>query len=253
METPDAPSPRILLGLLAEFHEEVVRIRQEAAAGTLPRHLAAAGGPVPAKPEELAAAISTRLANLLHELDRRMRTEATESQQRAAETATYLMAALADEIFLFDPEWRSRMSWLPHLLEQRLFQTRIAGRRFFDCAEAVLQAPVRDALQRDLASCFLLALQLGFHGVHGGASGAPALAALRERLWRFVHGAADHAWPQQLFPQAGEHTVISSRDERIAPIEPWLRAARWWIAGFVLVSSLAWLVLVQPLLRGPGS
>lgn len=252
MEMPDAPAPRILLGLLAEFHEEVVRIRQQAAAGTLPRYLAANGASVPTTPDELGAAISTRLASLLGELERRMQNEATESQQRAAGIAIYLMAALADEIFLFDPDWRKRLSWLPHLLEQRRFQSRNAGRRFFDCAEAVLQAPVRDALQRDLASCFLLALQLGFRGMHGGDSGAPALAALRERLWRFVHGRPDHAWPQQLFPQAGEHTVISSRDERIAPIEPWLRAARWWIAGFVVVSSVAWLVLVQPLLRGPG-
>lgn len=253
METPDTPAPLPLLGFFAEFHDEVARIRKEAAAGTLARYLAAAGGSPPGTPEELAGAVSERLANLLRELHRRMRSRATEAQARTCGTASYAMAALADEIFIFELDWPGRGAWLSCLLEQRLFASRNAGRRFFDCAGEVLAAPVRDPLQCDLAACFLLALQLGFRGMHRGPAGAPDIDALRGRLWRFVHGSPARAWPETLFPEAGEHTVISGHDERIAPIAPWLRAARWWATGFVIASSLLWLVLVQPLLRVPGA
>lgn len=251
MDTPDTPRPLVLLGLFAEFHDEVAQLRREAAAGTLARYLAATGGAVPATPEEQARAASARLANLLRALHRRMRSQATEAQARTCGTASYVMAALADEIFI-ELDWPGRRPWLSCLVEHEVFGTRTAGTSFFDRAEEVLAAPVRDPLHCDLASCFLLALQLGFKGVHRSAAAAPQLEALRARLWRFVHGSADRAWPASLFPQAGEHTVISPHDARIAPIAPWLRAARWWAVGFLVLSSVLWLALVQPLLRLQG-
>jgi len=249
---PDAKStPALLLGLFADFYEEVARVKQQAVAGTLADYLAQ-GGTKPTTPEEQARAVSARLAELLLAQNRRMRQHGTEAQLRLHGIAIYVMAALADEIFIFELDWPARDAWLGVLLEHRLFGSRLAGRYFFEKAEQILASGARDTLQCDLASCFLLALQLGFKGMHRGAAGAPKLDALRLRLWRFVNGTSPPGYAPVLFPQAYEHTVVSQRDERIAPIAPWLRAARWWAFGFLLVSSALWLALVRPLLRLGG-
>lgn len=252
MAMPDTVvQPAVLLGLFADFYEEVAQVKQQAAAGTLADYLTQ-GGIKPATPEEQARAVSARLAELLLAQNRRMRQHGTEAQLRLHGIAIYVMAALADEIFIFELDWPARDTWLTALLEHRLFGTRLAGRYFFEKADQILAGGSHDTLQRDLGSCFLLALQLGFKGMHRGAQGAARLDALRLRLWRFVNGSSPPDYAPVLFPQAYEHTVVSQRDERIAPIAPWLRAARWWAFSFLLLSSLLWLWLVRPLLRWSG-
>ncbi|MBP6764158.1 MAG: DotU family type IV/VI secretion system protein [Rubrivivax sp.] len=261
LDTSDAP-PLLLLGCFAEFYEEVARIKQHAVRGDLPDYLgqvgqvgqvaAAAAPSMPAgdaAPDVLARAASARLLDVLAAQRLAMRRHGTEAQQRHYAQAVYVMVALADEIFIFDLAWPAQQAWLAVLLEHSLFASRLAGRRFFEQAEAVLQAPVRDALQCDLASCFLLALQLGFKGMHRGAQGIKRLDELRHRLWRFVNGSSPPVYAPVLFPQAYAHTVVSSRDERIAPLKPWWNAARWWLLGFLLVSSALWLWLARPLIQ----
>ncbi len=248
-QAPDTAQPHaLLLGLFAEFYEELARIKQQIERGALPDYLSD-GGPVPLTPQALAGAVSARLMALLEEQSRRLTQSGSEAQLRQHHAASYVMAALADEALLFDLAWPGQNAWLSVLLEHRLCGSRLAGRRFFEQAEALLASPTRDTLQRDLASCFLLALQLGFKGMHRSTRGATALDPLRERLWRFVNGNSAPAYAAQLFPQALTHTLVSAHDPRIAPTAPWLRAAQAWGWGFVLLSSLLWLWLVQPALR----
>lgn len=255
MAAPEPHPPRtpglLLLGLFADFYQEVARIKAQAAAGTLPEHLAE-GGRTPHSPEAQASAVSARLAALLLEQNRSMRQHGTDAQQRSHVIASYVMASLADELFIFELDWAGRGAWLGCLIEHRLFASRLAGRRFFEQAEQLLASPTRDALQRDLASCFLLALQLGFRGMHRGGAGAPQLEALRRRLWQYVGGSGAAHYGPQLFPQAWQHTVVSASDPRIAPIAPWLRWPRWWFYGYLAVSSLVWLWMTRPVLRLAG-
>lgn len=256
LDTTEVP-PLLLLGCFAAFYEEVARIKQHAVHGDLPDYLAQAGQPpgngataqALAAPDALARAARARLLDVLGAQRLEMRRHGTEAQQRLYTQAVYVMVALADEIFIFDLAWPAQQAWLAMLLEHRLFTSRLAGRRFFEQAEAVLQSSARDALQCDLASCFLLALQLGFKGMHRGPQGVTRLEALRHRLWRFANGSAPPVYAPVLFPQAYAHTVVSSRDERIAPLKPWRQAARWWAFSFLVVSSALWLWLARPLIR----
>lgn len=249
MDTPDpCPAPPLLLGLFAAFYEEVARVKQQAQRGTLADYLAAGGAPPDGAPA-LARATSARLAELLLAQRLRLRQQGSEAQVRLHAQTSYLMAALADEVFIFELTWPAQQAWLSVLLEHRLFGSRLAGRRFFELAQQVLASPTRDTLTRDLASCFLLALQLGFKGMYRGEQGEAPLEVLRQRLWHFVNGHSPPAYAPVLFPPAYAHTVVGSADPRIAPIAPWLRAARWWAGGFLLLSSLLWLGLTQPLLR----
>lgn len=236
-----------LLSCLAQFYEEVARIRQESARGSLQRYLGIAGT-APAEPAELARCASLRLADLLSGQSRDIQASASEAQQRAWTVASYVMVVLADEIMLLELDWPAQDAWLEVLLEHRQFGSRQAGRRFFDMAEQVLAVTSRSELHRDLAACFLLALQLGFKGMHRGARGQVFLDTLRLRLHRFVNGRrADPG--EHLFGQAYDHTVKSGADARVAPLRPWLRLAGWYAIGFALLSSALWLWLVQPLVK----
>lgn len=239
-----------LLSCFAQFYEEVARVRQESERGSLQAYLGVSGA-APAEPAELAGRVSLRLADLLAGQARDMRATASEAQQRAYTAASYVMVVLADEIFILELSWPAQDAWLEVLLEHRQFGSRQAGRRFFDMAEQVLAVVSRSNLHRDLAACFLLALQLGFKGMHRGAQGQLFLDTLRQRLYRFVNGRS--AEPDgRLFVQAYEHTVKSTADARVAPLRPWLRLAMGYAFGFVLVSSALWLWLIQPLVKVAG-
>ncbi len=249
LQAPDAAQPHaLLLGLFAEFYEELVRIKQQAQRGTLPDYLCD-GGIAPVTPQALAGAVSARLLAVLAGQHRQLEQRGSEAQLSQYRAVSYVMAALADEVLLFDLDWAGQSAWLSVLLEHRLCGSRLAGRRFFEQAEALLASPARNTLQCDLASCYLLALQLGFKGMHRSVRSAADLDPLRERLWRFVNGSSPPDYASQLFPQAHAHTLVSAQDARIAPTAPWLRAAQAWVCGFVVLSSLLWLWLVQPVLR----
>lgn len=240
-----------LLSCFAQFYEEVARVRQESERGSLQAYLGISVA-APAEPAELASRVSLRMADLLAGQARDMRATASEAQQRAYAAARYVMVVLADEIFILELAWPAQDAWLEFLLEHRQFGSRQAGRRFFDMAEQMLAVASRSDLHRDLAACFLLALQLGFKGMHRGAQGQLFLDTLRQRLHRFVN--VRPAEPDgKLFLQSYEHTVKSTADARVAPLRPWLRLAMAYALGFLLVSSVLWLWLTHPLVMVAGA
>lgn len=243
-------APQLLLGLFAAFYEEVARLKHAVLHGTLADSLADGDGPVHA-PDAQARAASGRLVGVLEEQMQRLRQHGSDAQMRLHRIACYLMAALADEVFIFELAWPGQQGWLATLVEHRVFGSRRAGRRFFELADELLASPSRDELHRDLASCFLLALQLGFKGVHRGARGVPVLDELRQRLWQYAGGAQARE-PGPVFPEAYEVAEGPGRDERLAPLGPWLRWAGWGAGAFLALSSMLWLAMVQPL-AGPGS
>ena len=97
----------LLLGCFAQFYEEVARIRQAWAAGTLP-DLLAAGGKAPVLPDELARSVSARLLERLDQQSLELQRQASEAQLRAYATASYVMVVLADEIFILEMAWPAR-------------------------------------------------------------------------------------------------------------------------------------------------
>ncbi len=125
------------------------------------------------------------------------------------------------------------------LLEYRVFQSRLAGRRFFELAEQLLLGSAHSDLHRDLASCFLMALQLGFKGMHRGPQGETAINALRQRLHSFVQ-AGELSVAPQLFAQAYAQAPAGSLDVRVAPLRRWSVWAGWFAVGFGVLSSVIW-------------
>ncbi|WP_148716418.1 DotU family type IV/VI secretion system protein [Chitinolyticbacter meiyuanensis] len=243
-----AQASHFLLGCFAEFYEEVASIKLANEQGRLPGYLAVGDEPPPTRGVDLAARVSARLMEVLGRQTRRVRENGSDADGRAYAIAQYVMAALADEIFILELDWPGREPWLHVMLEYKLFRTHNAGRRFFELANKLLQtrAGTRNLLHVDLAAVFLLALQLGFKGQYRGRHWDAALKALRQKLHRFVEGRSQERDDGHLFWQAYEHTQ-RGEDKRLAPLRPWLIALAI-AAGIYLVASKAlWFWSLQPI------
>lgn len=160
--------------------------------------------------------------------------------------AQYVMAALADEVLL-NFEWPGRDVWTSCLLEESLFQSRIAGDRFFEQLEELLRA--RDPSRRDLALIYLLALALGFQGKYRGTNSSAKLQDYRVALYRFRYGHdPDPDDPaRQLSPQAYAFTVADAEPKQLPYIS---RSILVIILTFVVllgISQLVWQWKADPL------
>ena len=94
--------------------------------------------------------------------------------------AQYVMAALADEVFLHALEWEGKAAWRDTLIEERLFKTYVAGERFFVRLDELLARD--DPSRRSLASIYLMALAAGFKGKYSGGDEGRAIADYKNRL-----------------------------------------------------------------------
>jgi type VI secretion system protein ImpK len=233
-----------LLARFADFYAEVARCREAIQKGSLASLFEGQMQAQPS-PDDLAILVSRRLLRHLEYQLRDVKAEGSSEEQSNYRRALYVMAALADEIFLLDLVWPGSEPWLRHLLEQSLFRSRQAGHVFFQQIEDLLRT--QGGPQRELAAIFLLALQLGFKGENRGRGGQQALAHYRKRLIGFI-GAdrPEGAEWRPPFAQAYGYTLFEYADQRLAPLKPWCRVAAVALAGYLLVSCALWFSFLLP-------
>ena len=73
----------------------------------------------------------------------------------------YLMAAMADEIFL-NMDWEGKNFWQSNILERKFFESQVAGEFVFRKIDALLQQ--RETFSLERAEIYLKALAMGFKG-----------------------------------------------------------------------------------------
>jgi type VI secretion system protein ImpK len=148
--------------------------------------------------------------------------------------AQYVMAALADEIFL-TLDWPGRDAWRADLLETRLFGTYDAGEKFYRRLETLLKTG--DRVQAEIAVVYLMALTLGFRGRYGGGRHEDRILEYRRRLYYYIYRKApDLADPtHRLSDQAYRHTSTVATSRMLPSPARWL----WLLAAVVLVYLVA--------------
>jgi type VI secretion system protein ImpK len=147
--------------------------------------------------------------------------------------AQYVMAALADEVFLY-LDWSGVEIWRSKILESELFESHRAGDAIFTGIDTLLEN--RDPVYIDLAKIYLMALGLGFEGRYRGRDGETTRSAYRGHLLDFIAteepDVLDDAGP--VFRDA----YLSTLDEGMPRKLPYLKMWAW---GFAVVAA-AWLV-----------
>src|ERR1700761_5064800 len=150
----------------------------------------------------------------------------------------YVMAALADEVFLQQLDWPGRAVWDRFLLEERLYGSRIAGERLFDLARLLIEA--RATGQDDLVVALMQALALGFRGRYRAGNDRGEIRRLRRQLYQLaLHQTAPNAveWHDALPPaEALEGGSLA----RVPPLRPWVYGAIGAVVLFFALTHLTW-------------
>lgn len=256
MEPSRYPSS-FLLTRFREFYREVARLRRTVELAT---PLAGAEDVEMA----MAAAVSTSGGGTVQRIDpmtsvngvwqqlltmlERQAVEAGQSGGAFAfevyREAQYVMAALADEIFLH-LEWEGRESW--PLLESRLFQSHMAGEIIFQRLERLLQR--RDPFYLDLASVYFMALSLGFQGKYRGSDDPTRLAHYRRQLFAMIYGRHPKLFTENtsLFPEAYQNTIVKGAARKLPDQRIWLALVGIVLVVWLAASQLAWSSVSTPL------
>lgn len=260
MELPRHQSS-FLLTQFREFYREVARLKTMVAvhtplssaeetveAGTLTAAAAAAGSgrslvaaeTIRTGLEERAPSYSDMVSRQLISLLERQALDASQSGGAFAyevyREAQYVMAALADEIFLHS-EWQGREDW--RLIESRLFQSHYAGEEIFERLDRLLRRS--DPFYIDLASVYFMALSLGFQGKYRGHP-PMRLEQYRQQLFSMIYRRKPKLFDNttQIFPQSYQNTLDKVAPKRLPAQWVWL-----WLVGVVLtvwigVGALMW-------------
>lgn len=234
---PFDPQRSFLLASFRSFFADVVRLKQAAIRDPGQLVPAEVGAYTPdSGAAQVARAISARLQNQLEQLALDAGARGGEYGASLFSEAQYVMAALADEVFL-TTEWSGREAWLGCLLERALFRTQIAGEEVFRRIDRLMLT--RTGVAAELGAVYFIALGAGFEGQYRGTN-SPALREYRQRLYRFVFRRDASRAGGVLLTQPYEHTSAPTRPTRLPLVHRWALVLGFTIAAYIIVSHVIW-------------
>jgi len=160
--------------------------------------------------------------------------------------AQYVMAALADEIFLHT-DWDGRELWKSDLLEFKFFGTHVAGELFFEKLDALLKE--QDPAQVELAAVYHLALSLGFRGKYHDKDDGGLIEHYLRQIFAFIfkreQDIADES--KQLFQEAYTYTLDKGKGGRLPYLKTWFGIIALIIILYLIASHGVWNYLTSDL------
>jgi type VI secretion system protein ImpK len=173
--------------------------------------------------------------------------------------AQYVMAALADEVFL-NLHWEGREIWKSNLLEFKFFGTHVAGELLFKKIEELLKD--RDPALIEIAAIYLMALSLGFRGKFKDKDDAGMLDYYRSQLFTFIFktNADLSSETKQLFPETYNYTLDKSEGKRLPYLNKWIAVILFITVLFLVGSHAVWdhqtkdlVTIAEEIIRGAYS
>jgi type VI secretion system protein ImpK len=162
--------------------------------------------------------------------------------------AQYVMAAVADEVFIH-LDWEGKRAWTANLLETALFQTHVAGELFFDKLDRLLRD--RDPADKSLAMVYLTALSLGFRGKYHGLNDHGKLRRYRQDLVAFAF-----RQPQDLeghgkiaFPDCYLKNLRKEKKKKLTNPRVWVAVLALVVVTYLAVSHGIWMSLTSRIER----
>jgi type VI secretion system protein ImpK len=234
-----------LLTQFRTFYEEILSLKQAVAAGTWVYTSADSREDTPTTSQE-AVSIWQRLVSLLEH-------QALDAGRKGGafgaalyQDVQYVMAALADEIFLH-LDWPGKKAWETRLLETRFFHTHSAGEVFFDKLEMLLQQ--HDPVYSEVAQIYLMALALGFQGKFRDTDDQQQLEGYRRHLFACMAHRDPDLWQRarHLCPEAYAYTLNGGPTRRLPHTSKWCGLVVVMCVLLLTVSSGVWFHLTADL------
>jgi type VI secretion system protein ImpK len=151
--------------------------------------------------------------------------------------AQYVMAALADEIFIH-MNWDGRANW--PLLESKLFQSHVAGEVIFERLDRLLKR--QDPFYLDLAAVYFMALSLGFQGRFRGHDPGNSLEQYRRQLFAMIYRRNPQLFTTNtpIFPQTYQNTLDRGAGRRLPSQNIWIGLIAGVLMLWLVGSHVAW-------------
>ena len=199
------------------------------------------------KSVELCHSIQRKLRLFLEEQSLKASYQLGEYAQSNFREAEYLMAALADEVFL-NLHWSGQKQWRKHLLETQLFHTQVAGELFFSRLEVLLDAA--DPTRNELAQVYLLCLSLGFQGKYKDLDDGGKIDFCKKRLFHLIHQRESDLYTsgrKSLTNAPYEHNIALSLSKGLPDVRTWVITFAGIACIYLFVTSILWYRLVRDL------
>jgi len=232
-----------LTGQFDEFYREVIRQKQAI--------IARGDKLIEVGKEEETDANNETVQKLHARLLSILQQQAVDAGRRGGEygirfyqEAQYVMAALADEIFLH-MEWEGREPWKTNHLEFSLFGTYVAGELFFQRLDKLLKN--RDAAHTGMAAVYHQALSLGFRGKYRDKDDGGKLEFYRRQLFSFIYNRNPELGSdaRRLFPEAYAYTLDQAPGKHFPHIGRWFGLIAVVVILYLAASHGLWINLTQ--------
>lgn len=225
--------------LMSRFYQQVVQIKrwidEDYLAETVKAQLKLDRMP---SNQELAEATSLRLQRWLEKVRKNANKILTELECARVDEALYVMAALADEIFIVELDWLGKDHWEDVLLEQKVFNSSYAGEKVIRGALDLINTRTLDVQQQQLVAVYLLALRMGFSGRLRGD--VRRLSRVREQLFKRISVGDSNGDLTKVCPESYEHVLASRQEQRLAPLAGWYRMLVWGSAAYLFIGWIIW-------------
>ncbi len=234
----------LLVAQFREFYNEVIRLKHTVHSAAW--NVRARTGEESERTAQSINSVWQRLLTLLEQQELTASRLGGDYFFEIYKESQYIMAGLADEIFL-NLNWPGKEIWRNNLLESKLFNSHSAGDIFFQKLDKLLNA--RDPIYTDLAKVYLMALSLGFEGKHRGAEEADAINRYRLQLFEFIRKREPEMETEtyRLFPDAYSHTLDQAKVKLLPHPRGWIVAVIAALAAYLAVSHVLWVESVADL------
>ncbi|MDR1362180.1 MAG: DotU family type IV/VI secretion system protein [Holosporaceae bacterium] len=154
----------------------------------------------------------------------------------------YLMAAIADEIFL-NMAWDGKKYWEDNMLEERFFGSQVAGEVIFEKINELLMGKQLPSTEK--AEIYLKALSLGFRGKFRGLEEELAqINIYRARLYDFIdrHEASITDSRSLLFQKEYARTIPTMHRKLLPDAALVTYISSFFVFMFLVISSMVWML-----------
>ncbi|MCR5225382.1 MAG: DotU family type IV/VI secretion system protein [Alphaproteobacteria bacterium] len=161
----------------------------------------------------------------------------------------YVMAALADDIFL-NMEWEGKQFWEDNILEQKFFSSQIAGDEIFNRINKLLEE--KDDFASVEAEIYLKMLALGFEGKYRGAEDeSTQINIFRDKLLDFMEKLDNSLLMvgYRLFQKEYTHTIPTIHRKMLPEASIINYMCAFFVFMFLSISSIVWMYETKDISR----
>ena len=188
--------------------------------------------------EGCVVGIQKKLISIIENVSNTMRAKSGINPKYISD-AKYVMAVLADEIFL-NLRWEGAKFWRYTLLEKQIFQTEIAGDKFFSMMDEVIS----DFNNEEMAFLYLMTLSLGFKGRYRDIENSDEhLGWYKDRLYSILNTKSARLYfpgRSHMIESCYEYTNTENDESLLPDYRFWSWCVLTVVFVYIVVSYIVW-------------